>query len=92
VEISRAEAARAQAQAEQARHEAEKAIAEAIATAAQAQARIGFITGLMCGPALLGAGAAIFLALRRRNRLRLATSKVAGLDGIAEPRTLGLQH
>jgi hypothetical protein len=92
VEISRAEAARAQAQAEQARSEAEKAIAEAIAMAAQAQAKVGFIYGLMCGPALLGAGAAVFLFLRRRNRLRLAQSEGAALDGVAEPRTLSLQH
>jgi hypothetical protein len=93
VEISRAEAARAQAQAEQARSEAEKAIAEAIATAAQAQAKIGFIYGLMCGPALLGAGAAVFLLLRRRNRLRLARSEAdAELDGVAEQPILSLQH
>jgi hypothetical protein len=92
VEISRAEAARAQAQAEQARSEAEKAIADAIAMAAQAQAKVGFIYGLICGPALLGVGAAIFLLLRRRNRLRLARSEDAGLDGVTESRTLSLQH
>ena len=43
----RAEAARAQAQAEQARNAAERAIAETIATVASAQAKIGFIYGLM---------------------------------------------
>ena len=92
VEISRAEAARAQAQAEQARNDAERAIAETIATVASAQAKVGFIHGLICGPALLGAGAAVFQFLRRRSRLRLARSEDAGSDGVAEPRTLSLQH
>jgi len=85
--------ARAQAQAEQARNDAERAIAETIATVASAQAKIGFIYGLICGPALLGAGGAVFLFLRRRSRrLRPARSEDAGLDGVAEPRTLSLQH
>jgi len=93
VEISRAEAARAQAQAEQARNDAERAIAQTIAAVASAQAKICFIYGLICGPALLGAGGAVFLFLRRRSRrLRPARSEDAGSDGVAEPRTLSLQH
>jgi hypothetical protein len=73
VQVARIEAERVKAEADQARYEAERAIADAIASAASAKWGIGFVQGLISGPAMLAAGAIVFLLLRRRRRALAAT-------------------
>jgi hypothetical protein len=78
VRVAQAEAARAKAEADQARYEAERATADAIASIASAKWGIGFIQGLVSGPAVLTAGAIVFLLLRRRRQALTATTPDPG--------------
>lgn len=80
VRIARADAERAKAEADQARYEAERATADAIVTLASAKWEVGFIRGLISGPAVLIVGGLVFLLLRRRKQARAVSDDVSELD------------